>query len=114
MYSEIEEVLLCAYSVTQMVKASRSDLRKEIIPISPSFTNPAHNFAWRPRAKVRGSSKFLSEHSSLRPADWVQRWEAVVLDDAEVAARGLGDLARRVGFEAEHDFEHLANGRRPH
>jgi len=64
-------------------------------------------------AGFQSVSKLLGQHGSLRPADGVKRREAVVLDNAEVAARGLGDFARRVGFEAEHDFEHLADGRWP-
>ena len=57
-------------------------------------------------------SKFLSQHSRLRPANRVKRREAVVVDDAKVAARVLGDFARVVSLEAKHDFQEAAYGRR--
>src|SRR5689334_16531652 len=53
----------------------------------------------------------LCEDETLRPADGVEGGEAVVFEDAEVAARVLLDLPGRVRLEAEHDFEQ-ARGRR--
>ena len=58
------------------------------------------------------SLKFLTEHSCLAPAYYLERWETILVNQAEVFARVAQDFFPRMRFEAEQDFEECRCGGR--
>jgi hypothetical protein len=48
---------------------------------------------------------FLRKDGEFSPADGVERGELMTINDAEETLGMLGDFARWVGLEAEHEFE---------